>query len=256
MNSCIYEGKIRHRRFAPVENSFNYRLFMMYLDLSELPNLFDGHPLWSADRFNLAQFRRRDHLGASSADLADSVRGRVEEQVGRRPAGPIRLLTHLRYFGHRFNPVSFFFCFDAAGQEVETVVAEVNNTPWNEQHTYVLPESLNTGRADKKHYRFAKDFHVSPFMGMAQVYNWHFTAPRGRMAVHMVSSEGGRRLFDATLTMRRTEIDGPALTRVLCQYPLMTARVVGAIYWQAARLYLKKCPTFTHPKWLKKETAE
>lgn len=252
MHSCIYEGTIRHRRFAPVENAFTYRMFMMYLDLSELPTVFDGHPLWSSEKPNVAYFRRGDHLGDCVRDLEDCVRDRIAESVGVRPAGPIRLLTHLSYFGYRFNPVSFYYCFDALGDRLETVVAEVNNTPWNEQHVYVLPEWMNEGDADKKQYRFEKVFHVSPFMGMQHMYDWHFNTPGAGLTVHMDNWENGSRLFDATLVMHRTEMTPWALTRVLAQYPLMTVQVMGTIYWQALKLWWKGAPFFSHPEEQKK----
>ncbi len=255
MHSCIYEGRIRHRRFAPVTNAFNYKLFMMYLDLAELPHLFDRHRLWSSGGVNLAHFRRRDHLGDPDTPLDESVRRHVREHTGEHTTGPIRLLTHLRYFGYRFNPVNFFFCFDAQDQHVETIVAEITNTPWSEQHAYVLGEALNTGQGKKKRYTFAKTFHVSPFMAMEQQYTWHFTQPGSHLGVHMDNWQDGDRLFDATMTLQRSEITGSALARVLCQYPLMTARVTAAIHWQAAKLYLKKCPFYPHPKSLVTENV-
>jgi len=250
MYSCIYEGQVRHRRFAPVENSFCYKLFMIYLDLEELPRLFDDHLLWSSQGPNLAYFRRGDHLGDPEQPLDESVRALVAEGAGSRPQGPIRLLTHLCYFGYRFNPVSFYFCFDEAGRQVETIVGEVNNTPWGEQHCYVLSEALNTGTPAKKRYHFRKEFHVSPFMGMDQAYTWRFTAPGSGLSIHMDNRENGTPLFDATMTLRRTEIAGRSLARVLVQYPLMTAKVIGAIHWQALKLWRKRCPVYSHPKWI------
>ncbi|MBP8912193.1 MAG: DUF1365 domain-containing protein, partial [Phycisphaerae bacterium] len=138
MHSAIYEGTVRHRRFAPVRNEFVYRLFMMYLDLGELDEVFRGHWLWSTRRLNLACLRRKDHLGDPTISIDEAVRLLVAERTGVRPNGPIRLLTHLRYFGHCFNPVSFFYCYDSNDQRVETIVAEITNTPWHERHCYVL----------------------------------------------------------------------------------------------------------------------
>ena len=105
--SALYEGRVRHRRFDPVEHEFEYRIFMAYLDLAELPQILDPLPLWSARRAAPARFRRDDHLGDPSRPLADCVRDLVADERGQRPVGPVRTLTNLRYFGHCFNPVNF-----------------------------------------------------------------------------------------------------------------------------------------------------
>lgn len=253
MKSCIYTGTVRHRRFKPVEHAFRYRVFMMYLDLSELPDLFKKRWLWSATRPSLAWFRRGDHLGDPEIPLDEAVRRLVEERSGSRPSGPIRLLTHLRYFGYGFNPVSFYYCFDRADERVETIVAEVSNTPWGEMYPYVLTEKMNLGKTETKRFEFDKRFHVSPFMDMDLRYEWHFNAPAAALSVHMKNFAKGDKLFDATLSLARQEITGGALTRVLSSYPLMTWKVITAIHWQALRLWLKKCPVYTHPAKRRKE---
>ena len=247
MHSAIYQGKVRHRRFRPVENVFEYRLFMMYLDLAELDCVFKERWFWSVDHWNLAYLRRRDHHGDPGTSMDTSVRSLVREKTGIEPAGPIRLLAHLRYFGHCFNPVSFFYCFDSANSSVETIVAEVNNTPWHERNCYVLTEKLNDAAEPRKHYRFKKSFHVSPFMDMEMDYDWRFLQPGERLQVHMQNFTKKEKLFDATLSMRRTEISGRALARVLTKYPAMTLQVVTKIYWQALKLRLKGAPFYLHP---------
>jgi len=238
--SCIYVGALRHRRFAPVDHRFEYPLFMMYLDLDELPELFDRRPLWSARRPALAWFRRSDHLGPSDRPLIESVRDVVESRLGRRPQGPVRLLTHLRYLGFGFNPVSFYYCYDASGDAVEAVVAEINNTPWGEQYCYVL-DGL---RPDA----FAKDFHISPFLDMDHTYRWRFAAPGDRIAVHMENYNGDEKIFDATLGLERRPITAWSLNSMLVRYPAMAAQVFARIYWQALQLWWKKCPYFPHPR--------
>lgn len=158
MHSCLYDGWVRHRRFAPRAHAFRYRLFMAYLDLTELDRVFRGRWFWSTRRPALAWFRRADYLGDPSVPLDQAVRDCVERNTGVRPRGPIRLLTHLRYFGYVFNPVSFYYCFDTADTRVETIVAEITNTPWGERHAYVL-----SARGEQPlRFRFGKAFHVSP----------------------------------------------------------------------------------------------
>jgi DUF1365 family protein len=233
---------------------FQYRLFFMFLDLAELPTLFDIHPLWSYERFNIACFRRRDHFGDPAIPLDQAVRALVEERLGRRPDGPIRLLTHLRYYGHCFNPASFYYCYNPTDDGVETIVVEIHNTPWRERHCYVLGADKNIHPVECwRRHRLGKSFHVSPFIGMNIHYDWRFRVPGDSLRVHMIDYENGAKLFDASLALRRREMSAKALTRVLIRYPAMTGKVITMIYWQALRLILKKTPFFTHPK--KKEPA-
>ncbi len=249
MHSCIYEGTIRHRRYRPRANMFQYRLFFMFLDLAELSALFDIHPLWSYEKTNIASFRRRDHFGNASISLDQAVRDLVEERLGNRPNGPVRLLTHLRYFGHCFNPASFYYCYNPADTRVDTIVVEIHNTPWGERHCYVLGAEQNEHPIeDWRRHRFAKAFHVSPFIDFDINYDWRFRVPDDSIRVHMIDYEKGEKLFDASLALQRRPLSRQALSRVLLRYPVVTGKVVFLIYWQALRLLLKKTPVFTHPK--------
>jgi len=222
-------------------------MFMLYLDLAELPELFDRHWLWSARRSAIARFRREDHLGDPAIPLEESVRNLVAAEAGQRPAGPIRLLTHLSYFGYVFNPVSFYYCFDADDTRVETIVAEVNNTPWGERHRYVLPQGMNAGTQGHGRYFPRKVMHVSPFMEMDVAYDWRFSEPAQLLTVHMENAREGRKIFDATLTLEREEISSASLARALAGYPLMTLKVMAAIHWQALKLWIKGAPVHDHP---------
>lgn len=248
MKSALYTGHLQHRRHLPKANHFRYRIFMMLIDLEELPTLFDRFWLWSARHPALAWFRRKDYLGNAKQSLSDAVRDTVMQHTGIRPKGPIRLLTHLRYFGYNFNPVSFYYVYDPADSHVETIVAEITNTPWKQRHCYVL--SVNRSRMDSAKqwsWRFNKDFHVSPFMPMDMQYGWRFSAPDQSLRVHMENWRDEQKQFDATLTLRRQEITSASMCRALLGFPFMTLQVIALIHWQALKLIIKRVPFFTHP---------
>ncbi len=247
MKSCIYEGLVKHGRRQPVEHAFRYRVFMMYLDLDELDDVFRGRWLWSTKRRALARFRRADHLGDETRPLKDEVLDLVERDTGRRPGGPVRLLTNLSYYGFCFNPVSFYYCYAPDGETLEVIVAEVNNTPWGERDMYVLPVAQHSGSGAAMRFRPRKKMHVSPFMPMNVDYDWSFIDPGERLSVFMANDIDGSRVFSASLLLERRSISTGSLARVLVVYPFMTLKVLGGIYWQALRLWWKRTPLYVHP---------
>ena len=247
MKSCIYAGQVRHRRFSPKVHRFSYKLFLMYLDLDELPSLFNKYWFWSSRLPNLAWFKRDDHLGHRNSDLSEAVRDEIKKATGVRPQGPVRLLTNLRFFGYSFNPVSFYYCFNADGTDLHSILAEVNNTPWGEQHVYVLPvEQANSG-GDRFLFQNNKEFHVSPFMPMDIEYDWRLSLPGEKLSVHIGNFQDGVKIFDASLKLQRQPITSSGLSKLLIRFPLMPFKIVGAIYYEAARLWLKRVPFVSHP---------
>lgn len=253
MKSAIYEGLVSHVRLRPTRHSLSLRVAMPYLDLDELEELFAGDRRFANGRPAIASFDRRDHHGASFPSLAEATRALVENRLGFRPDGPVRLLTHLRYLGFGFNPVSFFYCF-SRDEQLVAIVSEVNNTPWGERHCYV--HDARGLRGHELRTRFRKSFHVSPFMALEQDYEWRFGVPGESLSVRMTNHDEDGALFHATMNLERREWDRANRSRLLFRYPLLTVQVVAAIYAHAAILHLKGTPYVPHPDDGRRRAAE
>jgi hypothetical protein len=247
MNSCIYEGWVRHRREMPVQHALRYPLFMMYLDLDELDQVFAKRWLWSARHPAPAWFRRGDYFGDPRLTLKEAALREIEASAGMRPEGPVRVLTHLRYWGYSFNPISLYFCFAPDGQDVQAVIAEVRNTPWGERKPYVLTDNLAGENRHRRQFRFAKQLHVSPFMEMAVIYHMHLTVPGETLTVHIANETPAGKHFDATMSLKRKPIAAASLAGVLARFPWMTATVIAGIHWEALKLWWKGVPYVPRP---------
>lgn len=220
MRSAIYEGTLLHHRFDP-DHRFRVRMAMPLLHLDELDDVVAQHPLWSRERPNAVSWRRADHL----------------EVAGN--GGPVAVLAHVRTWGWLFNPIALHYCFDADGRTVDHAVAAVTNTPWKEQHQYVLGPP---GR-----HVVDKALHVSPFFGMDQRYTITYDAPGPELRLSIDVTEDDRRVFRAALHLRRREITRAALGRVLWRHPMLTMRVSAGIHTNALRLWRKGATFHHHP---------
>jgi len=247
----LYTGTLRHRRFHPRKHEFTYGLFMAWLDIDRIPELMARSPWTSYNRFNWASFAERDHFGDPRRSLRERLAQDARAHGVPLPDGPVFLLTHLRYLGYCFNPISLFFCYDRSGR-LNTVLAEVNST-FGESRNYWLSSQNRQPSANALHYRCPKALHVSPFMDMNLDYEFVLTEPADRLVAHMNTIERGpavqspQPFFDATLALERRPWTAQNLTGVLLRHPWMTAKVIGAIHWQALLLFLKRVPVFTHP---------
>lgn len=258
MNSAIYSGTVWHQRLSPKAHAFKYRVFMMYLDLAELDQVFLSNALWSCKKFAPARFKRSDFLGDAKHSLEDTVRERVALETGKRPCGPIRLLANIRYWGFIINPISCYYCFDSTGTRLEAMLIDVTNTPWKECQQYVLSCDSDV---KKQTISFNKTMHVSPFMPMDMEYQWTGSAPDDQLAFTLSSfisntnelssdtdfNSDKKKVFSAGVTLKREEINTSSLTLILLRFPLMTFKVFTGIHWQALKLWLKGLTVFKHP---------
>jgi len=220
---------------------------MAYLDLEEAPDLWQTLRLLSNRRFAWASFRELDHPHTTGQSLSDGVRELVQLKTNKLLTGPIRLLTQLRYLGYYFSPLNLYYCFSDNSAQVEAIVAEVSNTPWKEHYRYVLDPTKMFGDTSDLCCEHAKSFHVSPFMHMDTQYHWQLTLPAEELKVRIDVTEEMQPLFSAEMQLQRRPLTDGELLRTTCRFPLMTAQIVKAIYWQAFRLWWKKCPYYPHP---------
>lgn len=257
-HSAIYRGTVRHRRFYPKRHEFSYRSTLFYIDLDELPFLFDGVRGWSLETRNLGRFCRADYVGDAKVPIKQAVQDEVVRLLGYCPTGAIRMLTNLRVWGVCFNPVTFYYLFDEGALHPRVILAQVNNTPWNQRHCYALECDPNTGKINTD---FAKQFHVSPFNPLSMTYRWISTSPGENLVVHLenhappdinqdpLATSSAENLIlhmDATLTLVRESWNRRALQTVLWAQPWLTIKVPLAIYWEVLKLLIKRVPFYGH----------
>ncbi len=258
MNSCLFEGQVLHSRKRPIKHQFWFSTFFFYLDLDELDRVFENRLLFSIRRFAFAQFRFSDHLShrktiSNKQEMREEVLRVLRDHGISRPIGPIRLLTQLRYIGFVMNPVNFYFCFDESGNRVEAIITEVNNTPWGEQHLYVIetekafkPTTESSQRISANNVK--KAFHVSPFMPLKMTYDFDFRISPARLVVNISSFENQEKALSVGMSLKQKPITSSSLRLALIKYPLISWKVFAGIYWHALRLYLKRVPFYPHPR--------
>ena len=219
LGNYIYKGQINHTRYTPFKHFFTYSLFMVYFDINKIGDILNRSFLWGVNKPAIVSLYRKDYHGDPSKSLDQAVRDTIAEKTGKEIKGPIRILTHLRYFGFCFNPVTFYYCFDELDSKLEMIMAEVTNTPWNERYSYFIDNKTNIKSKVNLTAELEKKLHVSPFWGMDHQYEWLFTEPDKTLAVNMKNFKSKIKVFDATLSMKREKLTTKALIFSILRFP-------------------------------------
>jgi DUF1365 family protein len=244
-NSCLYFGRVMHKRLLPFRHRFVFRVFSLYLDLDELPALSRRLRVLSYNRWNLFGFLDRDHGPRDGSALRPWLDARLAEVGIDLAGGPVRLLCFPRVLGFVFNPLSIWFCHHRSGR-LAALLYEVHNT-FGEQHCYLIPVDP-ARQADTPILQSCdKGFYVSPFIGMAATYRFRLAEPGERLAVVIQQATPEGALLVASQTGRRRPLDDATLLRAFLAYPLMTMKVIAGIHWHAYRLWRKGAKLVPRP---------
>lgn len=244
-HSNIYVGNVIHRRFSPKKHSFNYRLYMLALDVAEVENHQCSKGVFGFAWYHPLRFFEKDYLRGEPFSLSQRISNKVQQLKGHSDIKRMLMLVQVRSFGIYFSPANFYFCYDC-NDKCTQMLAEVSNTPWNERHYYLIDLLKPRNEQTTK-----KVFQVSPFMDLDMSYFWQVKPPNNsddnllvRIENKRLNTDSGqiKKLFDASLIMKKRTFTHSGLMRIWCQLPVMTINIVVGIYWQALRLFIKRIP--------------
>lgn len=255
MNSSLYSCRVMHHRLAPKTHSFGYRVYLFYLDIEELPMLAKKLSWLSVNRFNLFNFRDKDHLHLPeesadqhqdpgqqrSTDQNKNLREKLKKYLHQNGlelgAGRVMLLTNLAVLGYNFNPVSFYFCFDEQGAPL-CAVAEISNT-FREMKLFLIKKEEMEGERFRQ--RVEKYFYVSPFIDLDTLFDFDLAIPNEKLTIRIDDyDQQGNRFFLSTLMGDRKPLTNTNLLRYFFSIPMIPLQVMTLIHWQAFLLWRKK----------------
>ncbi|WP_435237731.1 DUF1365 domain-containing protein [Psychromonas sp. PT13] len=249
LKSGIYKGWVGHRRFSPKPHSFKYGIFLLAIDLDELPKLTNIGPWFKSNKFAPLNLKCSDYLDHKSQLSKQDVWLKIQSLGAKIVPKRVMFIGQLRCFGLYFSPINAYYCFDQDDQLIY-LLAEVSNTPWNERHYYLIPLNPSEDKKAANKLISEKVFHVSPFMDLNMEYQWVIKKPADQLKLHIQNMHlsTGEKVFDASLTMQRMDFTNKNLRSCLASIPMMTLKTLWGIYWQALKLFIKGVPYVAHPQ--------
>ncbi len=241
MNSCLYNCTVTHLRVKPKKNKFVSRVFMFYLDIDEIDTLCQKNFLLGHNRFRPYSFYDKDHMPLSKTTVRENLTeflrlNGIDQRIGR-----VMLLTNLRTFGYVFNPLSIYFCFDENGQPLCSV-PEIGNT-FGEFKPYVLKKE--TFQQEAFQQRQDKFFYISPFSRLDMEMGFNFKVPSDRLDIRVDEVFENEKVFFASLTGQRRELNKRNLLWLSLCFPFVTFKVIFLIHFHAFLIYLRRIPFYT-----------
>ena len=232
MNSCIYNGIVKHQRFKPIKHSLNYKTFSLLIDLDEIESLAKKISIFSLNKFNIFSFYNIDHGARDGSSLKNWVLKNIKKFNVCHNITKIKLLCYPRIFGYVFNPLSIFYCYE--NKDLKAIFYEVKNT-FNEQHTYIFKIKNNENIEQK----CKKKFYVSPFMDMETYYNFKLINPNEKLSVFIKQTDKKDIILTATQTGDKKEFTFKQLIFNFIKYPFMTIKIITSIHYEALLLWKK-----------------
>ncbi|HMZ90471.1 MAG TPA: DUF1365 domain-containing protein [Chitinophagales bacterium] len=241
--STLYTCLVMHNRLSPKKHRFNYKVFMFFWDIDNSAEIAKSHRLLSYNKGGVFSFRDRDHFKYPEGDNRNELTVRAKLNAWLKENGvvdmpeKVMLLTHIRMFGYVFNPVSFYFCYNASG-DCLYVVTEISNT-FGEMKIFLIDQKQQQSFEQED----VKYFYVSPFTDMDTSFRFKYQLPSDKLNLRIdVQDRSGDRFFISTLTGARRTLSDLRLLWYVVRFPFITLQVIGAIHWHAFLLWLKKVP--------------
>lgn len=245
MNGAAAElitGQVLHERLRPVLHRFVAPVFFLRLNLARLDEV---NSFWfGINRCRLASLRTRDYGARDGSDLQLWMRSQLA-QAGIDADGEIWLQTFPRLFGFVFNPVSFWYCHDAAGG-LKAVLAEVNNT-FGERHRYLLSSSRGVIGPEME-LTAPKNMHVSPFCQVQGQYRFKFRLTASNSLVQLNYYDDAGLLIKTAVGGRALPLTPARMAWAILKQPGLTFGIMLGIHWQAFKLWRKGVPFFSKPR--------